>query len=362
MAGNSFGGLLKLTSFGESHGSCIGGVLDGMPPLIPFDIDFIQHGLDQRRPGRSTFHTPRTEMDKIHILSGIYQGMTTGTPIAFQIFNENQRSSDYSPYEQIFRPGHGDFSYYKKYGIWDPRGGGRASARETAVRVAAGQMALLGLRFFYPDINIQGAVIQIGSHSIQGKIDWNFSEGNDFFCPDPNSLPIWMDALTNAKQCHVSLGAKIYVEAIGCPAGLGEPVYDKLDADLAKAMMSINAVKAVEIGDGVGCVEATQGFDEMNSSGFFSNRSGGILAGISTGEPITCTVSLKPTSSTKQPRKTIDVAGQVHRININGRHDPCVGIRAVPIAKAMMSLTLLDHLLRWRGIKKCKNPVNTQIT
>ncbi len=351
MAGNSFGGLLKLTSFGESHGPCIGGVLDGMPPRIPFDINFIQHGLDQRRPGRSTFHTPRTETDKIHILSGIYQGMTTGTPIAFQIFNENQRSADYGPYEQIFRPGHGDFSYYKKYGIWDTRGGGRASARETAVRVAAGQMALLGLRFFYPDIMINGAVIQIGPHTLQGSIDWNFAEGNDFFCPDPTTLTSWINALTHAKDNHTSLGAKIYVEAVGCPAGLGEPVYDKLDADLAKAMMSINAVKAVEIGDGVACVEAPQGFDEITSSGFMSNRSGGILAGISTGSAITCTLSLKPTSSTKQLRETIDVKGRSHRIDIEGRHDPCVGIRAVPIAKAMMSLTLLDHLLRWRSIQ-----------
>ena len=351
MPGNTFGQLLTLTSWGESHGSAIGGVIDGIPPGIHLNLQDIQEALNRRRPGQSHGLTsPRAESDIIQILSGFFEGKTLGTPLSFMIQNTDQKSSDYDTLKNIYRPGHADYTYTKKYGHVDHRGGGRASARETAVRVAAGEIARQILIPFFPDYQCTAGVIQIGQHKTTAP--WNGTPYplNPLFCPDADSIDVWIQYLQTIKDNGKSVGALIEVHAQGIPAGLGEPVYDKLDADLAKALMSINAAKAVEIGDGLEAVIADTGFDEMGQgTTFHSNHAGGILGGISTGQPIVCRVSFKPTSSTPQPRQTLDKNGREITVSIEGRHDPCVGIRAVPIVEAMVHLTLADHFLRWRG-------------
>lgn len=354
MPGNTFGHLFRLITWGESHGPSIGGILDGVPPNLVLDLDHIQKALDERRPGHHSLTSSRCEKDQLEILSGVFEGKTLGTPLAFQVGNEDTRSQDYEAYSNLYRPGHGDWVYAKKYGHRDYRGGGRSSARETVARVVGGAIAEQVLRSFFPSVVMQGCVLQIGPHRVDSQgIQGGFD--NPFFCPDPQMVPIWQDYLQSLKDQGLSAGALLEIQVKGIPAGLGEPVFDRLDADLAKALMSINAVKGVEIGEGFGVVTATQGFDEMglDSQGnpqFLSNTSGGILAGISTGAPIVCRLALKPTSSTRQPRQTVTQDGEVtSSIDIQGRHDPCVGIRAVPIAKAMVALVLADHALRWRG-------------
>lgn len=355
MPGNHLGQALTLTSWGESHGPAIGGVMDGLPPGIFLDIEQIQRQLDKRRPGQSTLVSVRNERDKIQILSGVFEGKTLGTPLAFIIQNEDQKPQDYHSLKDVFRPGHADYSYHKKYGHVDHRGGGRASARETAIRVVAGAVALQLLhQLVDPSITITAALIQLGREKTSAEWDGNAFEENTFFCPDPNVIQEWNTYLATVQNQGKSIGAIIEIQAKGLPAGLGEPVYDKLDADLAKALMSINAVKAVEIGDGFASLTADNGFDEMvlasdQAVRFASNKAGGILGGISTGQPIVCRIALKPTSSTRQPRETLTKALQPTLIKIDGRHDPCVGIRAVPIAQAMVAFTLADHVLRWRG-------------
>lgn len=360
MPGNQLGQSLTLSSWGESHGPAIGGIIDGLPPGIPLDINLIQEKLDQRRPGQSSIVTPRNELDKIRFLSGFFEGKTLGTPLAFIIDNQNQNSEDYQSLKNVFRPGHADYAYHKKYGHVDHRGGGRASARETAIRVAAGSIALQLLHHLLtPALTVRAALIQLGQKKISVNIesstwDWNFVTQNPFFCPDLTVINEWHDYLATIRAAGKSVGALIEVHANGIPAGLGEPVYDKLDADLAKALMSINAVKAVEIGDGFACVTAETGFDEMALSdnqqvNFSGNKAGGILGGISTGQPIVCRIALKPTSSTTQARNTLTKQLTPTTLAVQGRHDPCVGIRAVPIAEAMVAFTLADHYLRWRG-------------
>lgn len=355
MPGNQLGQALTLTSWGESHGIAIGGVMDGLPPGIPLNLDLIQAKLDQRRPGQSSVVTARNEPDKIRFLSGLYEGKTLGTPLAFMIENKNQRSEDYQALQNVFRPGHADYTYHQKYGHVDHRGGGRASARETAIRVVAGSVALQLLHHILetPPL-VRAALIQLGQKKISQKWEWDFVHQNPFFCPDPTVIDEWHDYLTAIRAAGKSVGALIEVHAEGVPAGLGEPVYDKLDADLAKALMSINAVKGVEIGDGFGCITADAGFDEITVSphqqvDFLGNKAGGILGGISTGQPIVCRLALKPTSSTLQTRNTITKQLTPTTLTVQGRHDPCVGIRAVPIAEAMVAFTLADHYLRWRG-------------
>lgn len=351
MPGNTFGHTLRLTSFGESHGAALGGVLDGLPPLLPLSLEDIQPWLDRRRPGQSSYTTPRQEQDQIEILSGLFEGKTTGTPLAFLIRNCDQKSQDYERYKDIYRPGHGDFSYHKKYGIYDYRGGGRSSARETLIRVAAGAIAYKLLNHILKtSVTIQAALVQLGHQKIDyTKWNWKEVRNNPFSCPDPDSTPLWEKYLQEMKEQGRSVGALIEVHADGIPAGLGEPVYDKLDADLAKALMSINAVKAVEIGSGFSCITANRGFDELTQEGFQSNQAGGILAGISTGAAIVCRVAFKPTSSTKEVRQTLSHSNESRRISIEGRHDPCVALRAPVIVESMVALTLADHLLRWNG-------------
>ncbi len=351
MSGNTIGHLLRLTSWGESHGAAIGGVLDGLPSGISLDLIQTQNALDRRRPGADkTLTSSRNEADQVQILSGFFEGKTLGTPLSFIIQNADQRSSDYDQYKSIFRPGHADYTYHKKYGHVDHRGGGRASARETAVRVAAGDIARQVLSHLLVDYTCQAAVIQIGSEKLSEPWDGRPYTPNTLFCPTDSLTQKWTDYLHSIKEQGRSVGALIEVRATGLPAGLGEPVYDKLDADIAKALMSINATKAVEIGDGFDTVTADIGYDEMTAGDqFTSNRAGGILGGISTGQPLLCRVAFKPTSSTQQVRQTLDTQGNAQSISITGRHDPCVGIRAVPIVEAMIHLTLLDHLLRWRG-------------
>ncbi|WP_032112382.1 chorismate synthase [Candidatus Paracaedibacter symbiosus] len=355
MPGNHLGRSLTLTSWGESHGPAIGGVIDGLPPGIPLDMSLIQQQLDRRRPGQSSFVTPRNELDHIQVLSGFFGGKTLGTPLAFIIHNQNQKSSDYTVLKDVFRPGHADYTYQQKYGHVDHRGGGRASARETAIRVVAGAVATQLLNHMIgPTVKILAALVQLGHKKTSGRWVEESISTNPFFCPDPSVVGEWGNYLTEVREAGKSVGALIEIQASGIPAGLGEPVYDKLDADLAKALMSINAVKAVEIGDGFGSATAETGFDEMGLSPdskvtFTSNKAGGILGGISTGQPIVCRIALKPTSSTKQVRTTLTKELIPTTLGIHGRHDPCVGIRAVPIAQSMVAFTLADHLLRWRG-------------
>jgi len=348
MSANTFGECFRVTTFGESHGPALGAIIDGCPPGLVIDEAFIQAELDRRKPGTSRYTTPRREADQVKILSGVFEGKTTGTPIGLVIENTDQRSKDYSDIKDLFRPGHADFTYAHKYGFRDYRGGGRSSARETAMRVAAGAIAKQYLAQM--GIQIRAAMTQMG-HVHAQQLNWDAVRDNEFFFPDPDGVAA-LDALIRAlKKEGDSIGARIRVEAVGVPAGLGEPVFDRLDADLAKALMSINAVKAVSIGDGFAVVEqrGSEHRDEMTPTGFSSNHAGGVLGGISSGQTVIAEIALKPTSSIKKPGQTIDVYGQSQTISTHGRHDPCVGIRAVPIAEAMMALTLIDHVLRQRA-------------
>jgi chorismate synthase len=354
MAGNTFGTLFRFTTWGESHGPSIGVVVDGVPPKIPLAEPDIQQWLDRRRPGQSRYTTQRQEPDAVKILSGVFEGQTTGTPIQLMIDNVDQRSRDYRNIADRFRPGHADYAYWKKYGIRDYRGGGRASARETASRVAAGAVArqILG-----PGIVIRGALVQIGPHRVdRAAWDWNATGDNPFWCPDPGTAVRWAEYLDGVRKAGSSAGAVIELVASGVPAGLGEPVYDKLDGDLARAMMTINAVKGVEIGAGfaAAALAGEENSDEMRMHdgkvAFLSNNAGGILGGISTGQDIVVRFAVKPTSSILKPMRTVDAAGNDTEIEMHGRHDPCVGIRAVPVGEAMLAAVLADHLLRYRVI------------
>ena len=357
MAGNTFGKSFRFTTWGESHGPAIGCVVDGVPPLIPLDDADLQVWMDKRRPGQSRFTTQRREPDQVRILSGVFEGKTTGTPIGLLVENRDQRSKDYGDIAEKFRPGHADYTYWSKYGIRDYRGGGRSSARETAMRVAAGGVARKILAHCLGEaITIRGALVQMGPHDIN-RNHWNWAEcdRNPFWSPDAEIVPVWEKFLDETRKRGSSTGAVIEVVASGVPAGLGEPVYDKLDADLAKAMMSINAVKSVEIGAGLAAAALTgeENADEMRMEGetvqFLSNKAGGILGGISTGQDIVVRFAVKPTSSILAPRQTIDRDGNETEISTTGRHDPCVGIRAVPVGEAMMAIVLADHLMRHRG-------------
>ena len=353
MSHNSFGHLFRFTTWGESHGPAIGCVVDGCPPRLPLTEADIQPWLDRRRPGQSKFTTQRQEPDQIRILSGVFDGMTTGTPIAMIIDNVDQRSRDYSTIAAQFRPGHADLTYELKYGIRDYRGGGRSSARETAMRVAAGAVARLVLG---PSVRIRGALVQIGPHRVdRGRWDWETIGDNPFFCPDPVMAQHWETYLGAVRKSGSSVGAVIELVADGLPPGLGAPIYGKLDSDLAAALMSINAVKGVEIGDGFAAAELTgeANADEMRMHDgevlFGSNHAGGILGGISTGQPVVARFAVKPTSSILTSRQSVDKNGQDIDISTKGRHDPCVGIRAVPVGEAMLACVLADHLLRHRA-------------
>jgi chorismate synthase len=357
MSANSFGTLFRVTTWGESHGPAIGCVVDGAPPRLPLSEPDIQHWLDRRRPGQSRFTTQRREPDRVRILSGVFEGLTTGTPIALEIANEDQRSKDYGEIKDRFRPGHADYTYWAKYGIRDYRGGGRSSARETASRVAAGAIARLVLsRLVDRPPRIRGALVQVGPHAVdRSRWDWTAVEENPFWCPDREAAATWESYLDGVRRAGSSAGAVIEVVASGIPAGLGAPLYGKLDADLAGAMMGINAVKGVEIGDGFAAatLSGEQNADEMRMRdgkvAFLSNHAGGILGGISTGQDIVVRFAVKPTSSILAPRRTVTEAGEEVEIVTKGRHDPCVGIRAVPVGEAMMAIVLADHLLRHRG-------------
>jgi chorismate synthase len=354
MSHNSFGHLFRVTTFGESHGIALGAIVDGCPPGIPLTEADIQGFLDKRKPGQSRFTTQRREADEVKILSGVFtddagRQVTTGTPIALMIENTDQRSKDYGEIANKYRPGHADYVYEAKYGIRDYRGGGRSSARETAARVAAGAVA----RKVVPGLTIRGALVQIGPHKIdRARFDWAEVERNPLFCPDAVMAAQWADYLDGVRKNGSSIGAVVEVVAEGAPAGWGAPLYGKLDADLAAAMMSINAVKGVEIGDGFAAAELTgeENADEMRAGPtFLSNHAGGVLGGLSTGQPIVARFAVKPTSSILTPRRTIDRNGNETEIVTKGRHDPCVGIRAVPVGEAMMACVLADHFLRHRG-------------
>ncbi|MBN59313.1 MULTISPECIES: chorismate synthase [unclassified Thalassolituus] len=359
MSGNSFGKLFTVTSFGESHGLALGAIVDGCPPGIPLTEEDLQADLDRRKPGTSRHTTQRREPDQVKILSGVFEGKTTGTPIGLIIENTDQRSKDYSNIAKTFRPAHADYAYTQKYGFRDYRGGGRSSARETAMRVAAGAIAKKVLAG--QGIEVRGYLSQLGPIKAEA-FDWNEVHNNPFFCPDASKVPEmeeYMDKLR--KECN-SIGARISVVATGVKPGLGEPIFDRLDADLAHALMSINAVKGVEIGDGFDVVEqkGTEHRDEMSPEGFLSNHAGGVLGGISTGQDIIAHIALKPTSSMALPGRSVDTDGNSIEVITKGRHDPCVGIRATPIAEAMMAIVLLDHLMRDRGQNAdvvCTTPV-----
>ena len=349
MSGNTFGKLFTVTTFGESHGAALGCIIDGCPPGLELSEADMQKDLDLRKPGTSRHTTQRREADEVRILSGVFEGKTTGTPIGLLIENTDQRSKDYSKIASQFRPAHADYTYMHKYGVRDYRGGGRSSARETAMRVAAGAVA----RKFLEQrlgIRIRGYLSQLGPIKAE-KLDWDQVHQNPFFCPDADKvaeMEAYMDALRKEGD---SIGARINVVAEGVPPGLGEPIFDRLDADLAHALMSINAVKGVEIGAGFACIEqkGTEHRDEMTPEGFLSNSAGGVLGGISSGQPIVASIALKPTSSLRLPGRSIDVDGNPVEVVTTGRHDPCVGIRATPIAEAMMAIVLMDHYLRHRG-------------
>jgi chorismate synthase len=358
MSHNTFGHLFRVTTFGESHGVAIGCVVDGCPPQIPLVVEDIQRDLDRRRPGQSRFTTQRQEPDAVKILSGVIvhpetgAQVTTGTPIGLLIENTDQRSKDYSDIKDKFRPGHADYTYEAKYGLRDYRGGGRSSARETAMRVAAGAIA----RKILPGVTIRGALVQMGPHTIdRGRWDWEEVAKNPFFCPDKDKAAFFENYLDGIRKSGSSIGAVIEVVAEGVPAGWGAPIYAKLDADLAGAMMSINAVKGVEIGSGFAAAELSgeENADEMRMGNqgvsFLSNHAGGILGGISTGQPVVVRFAVKPTSSILSPRRTVDRNGGETEIMTKGRHDPCVGIRAVPVGEAMMACVLADHFLRHRA-------------
>jgi chorismate synthase len=357
MSFNSFGHLFRITTWGESHGPAIGCIVDGAPPRIPLSEADIQPWLDRRRPGQSRFTTQRRESDQVKILSGVFEGQTSGTPISLLIENEDQRSKDYSEIKDRFRPGHADYTYWAKYGIRDYRGGGRSSARETACRVAAGAIArkLLNHVLGAP-VSIRGALVQMGPHAIdRSRWDWAAVEQNPFWCPDAATAKTWEDYLDDVRKAGSSTGAVIEVTASGVPAGLGAPIYGKLDADLAAALMGINAVKGVEIGAGFAAARLSgeENADEMRMQGgkvvFLSNNAGGILGGISTGQDIVVRFAVKPTSSILTPRRGVSKQGENVDVVTKGRHDPCVGIRAVPVGEAMVAIVLADHLLRHRG-------------
>ena len=349
MSGNTIGKLFSVTSFGESHGPAIGCIVDGCPPGLALTEADLQGDMDRRRPGTSRHTTQRREPDAVRILSGVFEGRTTGTPIALIVENVDQRSKDYGSIAEQFRPAHADYAYQMKYGIRDYRGGGRSSARETAMRVAAGAIAKKYLNERFGTV-VRGYLSQLGPIKVD-TVDWDQVSQNPFFCPDAAKVPemeAYMDALRKEGD---SIGARINVVAQHLPPGWGEPIFDRLDADLAHALMSINAVKGVEIGGGFGCVEAkgSEFRDEMTPSGFLSNHAGGILGGISTGQDIVASIALKPTSSLRLPGRSINVRGEPVEVVTTGRHDPCVGIRATPIAEAMMAIVLMDHCLRHRG-------------
>lgn len=349
MSGNTIGKLFTVTSFGESHGPALGCIVDGCPPGMKLSEADIQQDLDRRKPGTSRHTTQRREADEVRILSGVFDGLTTGVPIGLLIENTDQRSKDYAKIAETFRPGHADYTYQHKYGLRDYRGGGRSSARETAMRVAAGAIAKKYL-FEQAGIEIRGYLAQLGPIRVE-KLDWAAVPQNPFFSPDIEKVPEmekYMDALRKEGE---SIGARINVVATHVPPGLGEPIFDRLDADLAQALMSINAVKGVEIGDGFACIESkgTAFRDEMTPEGFLSNHAGGILGGISSGQDIVASIALKPTSSLRLSGKSINIRGEACDVVTEGRHDPCVGIRATPIAEAMMAIVLMDHFLRHRA-------------
>ena len=357
MSDNSFGRLFRFTTWGESHGPAIGCVVDGVPPRIPLAESDIQGFMDKRKPGQSRFTTQRREPDTVRILSGVFEGMTTGTPIALVVENMDQRSKDYSEIADRFRPGHADYTYQAKYGIRDYRGGGRSSARETAMRVAAGAVARKTLdHVLGKAVMIRGALVQIGPHAVdRSRWDWGIIGDNPFWCPDAETAKTWESYLNGVRKAGSSAGAIIEIHASGLPAGLGEPVYGKLDSDLATAMMTINAVKGVEIGSGfaAAAMAGEEAHDAMRMKdgkiAFESNHAGGILGGISTGQDIVLRFAVKPTSSIPIPRPGVTAKGEEVEVRTTGRHDPCVGIRAVPVGEAMTALVLADHLLRHRG-------------
>lgn len=348
MPGSSIGEQFKVTTFGESHGPALGCIVDGCPPGIEISEADIQIDLDRRKPGTSKFATQRKEGDQVKILSGVFEGRTTGTSIGLVIENENQKSKDYSDIKDLFRPAHADYTYLKKYGLRDYRGGGRASARETAMRVAAGAIAKKYLTS--KGIEVLGYLSRMGDITVE-SVDLDQVAQNPFFCPDADKVPLMETKIDELRRAGDSVGAEITVLARGMVPGLGEPVFDKLDADIAHGMMSINAVKGVEIGAGFDVVEqhGSEHRDEITLNGFTSNNAGGILGGISTGQDIIVKIALKPTSSITQPGQTVSVSGEPTEIITKGRHDPCVGVRAAPIAEAMLAITLMDHLLRHRG-------------
>ncbi len=349
MAGNTFGRAFTVTTYGESHGPAIGAIVDGCPAGLPLSESDLQRDLDRRRPGQSKYTTQRQEADAVRILSGTFDGVTTGTPIGLVIDNTDQKSRDYSNIQNVFRPAHADYTYQMKYGIRDYRGGGRASARETAMRVAAGAIAKKYLTQQL-GVTVRGYLAQIGSIRPQ-QIDWNEVERNPFFCPDASVVTDIANFIDRLRKDGDSIGARITVVASGVPVGLGEPVFDKLDADIAGALMSINAVKGVEIGAGFDVIEqrGTEHRDEMSVAGFASNNAGGVLGGISTGQDIVASIALKPTSSLRLPGRSLNERGEEVEVVTTGRHDPCVGIRATPIAEAMLALVLMDHLMRQRA-------------
>ncbi len=356
MSLNSFGHLFRVTTWGESHGPALGATVDGCPPGVPVTAEAIQVWLDKRKPGQNKYTTQRREADEVEILSGVFEGQSTGTPIQLMIRNTDQRSKDYGDIAEKFRPGHADITYWQKYGIRDYRGGGRSSARETAARVAAGGVARAALEMFLPGISVTGYMVQIGPHKIdRARFDWDEIARNPFWVPDAQAAEDWAAYLDDLRKSGDSVGAVIEVTARGVPAGLGAPVYGKIDTDLAAAMMSINAVKGVEIGDGMAAAELTgsANADEiaMGPGGpvYNSNHAGGVLGGISTGQELVVRFAVKPTSSILTPRKTITKSGEETEIITKGRHDPCVGIRAVPVGEAMMACVILDHLLLHRG-------------
>ncbi len=357
MSLNSFGHLFRIATWGESHGPALGATVDGCPPGVAVDEAMLQHWLDMRKPGQNRYTTQRQEPDQVEILSGVFEGKTTGTPVQLMIRNTDQRSKDYSEISEKFRPGHADITYWQKYGIRDYRGGGRSSARETAARVAAGGLARAALGHLAPEVQIKGYMVQMGPHKIDREnFDWDQIDKNPFWVPDATAAKDWADYLDGLRKSGNSVGAVVEVVARGVPAGLGAPIYGKLDTDLAAAMMSINAVKGVEIGEGMGAAELTgeANADEifMGNDGqpvYSSNHAGGILGGISTGQDVVVRFAVKPTSSILKPRQTITKSGQSTDIITKGRHDPCVGIRAVPVGEAMMACVILDHLLLHRG-------------
>ena len=348
MSGNSIGKLFTVTSFGESHGPALGCIVDGCPPGLDISVEDLQRDLDRRKPGQSRYTTQRREADEVKILSGVFEGKTTGTSIGLLIENTDQRSKDYSDIKDKFRPAHADYTYHQKYGVRDYRGGGRSSARETAMRVAAGAIAKKYLRTL--GIEVRGYLSQLGPIKAE-QVVWDEIENNPFFCPDPTKIAemeAYMQALNKEGN---SVGAKITVQATNVPPGLGEPVFDRLDAEIAHSLMSINAVKGVEIGAGFDSVsqKGTEHRDEISPAGFLSNNAGGILGGISSGQTIVAHLALKPTSSLRIPGQSIDAHGNPVEVVTTGRHDPCVGIRATPIAEAMLAITLMDHVLRHRA-------------